>query len=371
MSFTAYALNLEDLSLWRALNNVEKGFYIDVGAYDPILESVSYGFYRQGWRGVLVEPDEQAVIALRKERPQDVVEQVALGPTPGSLHLYAFEGTGHSCGDPLTAAQQVLAGFSLKETDVPMLTLDQVFEHHASGQEIQWLKIAVEGMEAAVLEGWSNNRFQPWVVVVNSIHPTTGMDTHDTWEHHLIAKGYGCARFDGINRFYVGEQRPDLHIAIASPAHGLNGVRVGGMPYHPLCGKTWTEAQRELEVLRCLALEAEARLAAIESSPWWWLTGPIRHWAGAASRLPGRVHRASWRIARNKLSRLLRRAARTRQGRSLQLRLPLRKWGEATGLLKPKALEGSRPLPQTASAKRYARWLVRPAHQDPAAVQKP
>ena len=369
MSFTAYGKNLEDLSLWRALHSVHKGFYIDVGAHNPILKSVSYGFYAQGWRGVLVEPEEQAVIALRKERPQDVVEQVALGTTAGSLELYAFAGTGYSCGEPLTAAQQMLAGCSssLKKSEVPMLTLDQLFERHASGQEIHWLKIAVEGMEAAVLEGWSDNRFHPWVVVVASIHPTTGVDTHDTWEHHLLSKGYGCARFDGINRFYVGEHRPDLRNAIARPAHGLKGVRLGGRPCHPLC----VEGHAEAEVLRSRAIEAEAKLAAIESNPWWRFTGPARHWLEVVSPLPSRVLRASLQVTRTGLSRILRRAARTRPGQSLKHRLPLRTWGERAGLMKPKPLQGSPPLIPTATAKRYARWLVRPVPQAPSPERRP
>jgi|SRR5262245_3315890 len=52
----SYAQNFEDIILWRALKHVEKGFYIDIGAQDPVVDSVSLAFYEKGWRGVHVEP---------------------------------------------------------------------------------------------------------------------------------------------------------------------------------------------------------------------------------------------------------------------------------------------------------------------------
>ena len=54
--FISYAQNFEDVILWRALKHVENGFYIDIGAQDPVIDSVSRGFYEKGWRGLHVEP---------------------------------------------------------------------------------------------------------------------------------------------------------------------------------------------------------------------------------------------------------------------------------------------------------------------------
>ena len=56
MQIISYAQNFEDVILWRALKHVERGFYIDVGAQDPVINSVSLAFYEKGWRGVHVEP---------------------------------------------------------------------------------------------------------------------------------------------------------------------------------------------------------------------------------------------------------------------------------------------------------------------------
>jgi hypothetical protein len=40
--------------LWRALQQVESGFYIDVGANDPVVDSVTQAFYQRGWERIVV-----------------------------------------------------------------------------------------------------------------------------------------------------------------------------------------------------------------------------------------------------------------------------------------------------------------------------
>ena len=56
MRFISYAQNNEDVLLWRALGHVRDGFYIDVGANDPVEHSVTKAFYDAGWRGISIEP---------------------------------------------------------------------------------------------------------------------------------------------------------------------------------------------------------------------------------------------------------------------------------------------------------------------------
>jgi len=46
--------------LWRALKHIERGFYIDVGAWSSDLDSVTRAFYEHGWRGINVEPNPEA-----------------------------------------------------------------------------------------------------------------------------------------------------------------------------------------------------------------------------------------------------------------------------------------------------------------------
>ncbi len=44
--YTSYAQNFEDVMLWRALKHVSNGYYIDIGAQDPSIDSVSLRLLR-------------------------------------------------------------------------------------------------------------------------------------------------------------------------------------------------------------------------------------------------------------------------------------------------------------------------------------
>ena len=96
MTFISYAQNFEDVMLWRALQHVEKGFYIDVGANDPTRDSVSRAFYELGWHGINIEPIDEWFSKLHTHRPRDVNLNVAASAEPGELVIYCVPGTGLS-----------------------------------------------------------------------------------------------------------------------------------------------------------------------------------------------------------------------------------------------------------------------------------
>ena len=111
MTFISYAQNFEDVMLWRALKHVENGFYIDIGAQDPLVDSVNLAFYEHGWRGVHVEPTRQYSSKLRIARPDETVYQVAIGNQTDTLTFYEFVDTGLSTADSDIARRHQEAGY--------------------------------------------------------------------------------------------------------------------------------------------------------------------------------------------------------------------------------------------------------------------
>jgi lipopolysaccharide transport system ATP-binding protein len=88
MRFISYAQNNEDVLLWRALGHVQDGFYIDVGANDPVEHSVTRAFYDAGWHGINIEPLPAHIAGLRRTAPARHQPGVAAGSSDGSLTLY-------------------------------------------------------------------------------------------------------------------------------------------------------------------------------------------------------------------------------------------------------------------------------------------
>jgi FkbM family methyltransferase len=211
--FTSYAQNFEDVMLRRALKNVARGFYIDVGAQDPIVDSVSMGFYEEGWRGVHVEPVAAYAAKLRAQRPDEIVVQAALGASHGTLRFHEVAETGLSTADAGIAARHRDSGLTVREIEVPCLTLGEVTAPYAD-VDVHWLKIDVEGHETAVLQGWTSP-VRPWIVVIESTAPLTQDASHHEWEPLVLDHGYAFAYFDGLNRFYIRADREDLRPAFA------------------------------------------------------------------------------------------------------------------------------------------------------------
>lgn len=199
---TSYAQNFEDVMLWRALWDVENGFYIDVGAWDPVIDSVSKAFYEHGWRGFHVEPLPEYAEKIREDRPDEKVFQVMLGAEPGEQIFYYIPETGLSTGVKAIAEQHQKAGWSKEQRCYPVMTLKQLFDETRE-RTIHWLKIDVEGLEGDVLAGWGNHPARPWIVLVESTAPNSPVPTWAEWQHRLEARGYRFAYFDGLNRFYV------------------------------------------------------------------------------------------------------------------------------------------------------------------------
>lgn len=206
---TSYAQNFEDVILWRALRQVKDGLYIDVGAQDPLEDSVSLGFYEKGWRGVHVEPTLHYAEKLRAARPDETVIQAAIAADAGLLHFYEVVETGLSTGDSAQAAHHRDAGFTVRETDVPCMPLGALLDRFGD-RPIHWLKIDVEGLEQQVLESWGDSPVRPWIVVVEAVVPGTPVPSHESWDKLVTAKGYKPVYFDGLNRYYLSTEQKAL-----------------------------------------------------------------------------------------------------------------------------------------------------------------
>lgn len=227
MSIISYAQNFEDVMLWRALGHVKDGFYIDIGAQDPLIDSVSLAFHEHGWRGIHVEPTPHYAELLRQQRPGDTVIQAAVGKGPAKLRFFEIPDTGISTADPAIAQQHRERGFDVHEITVPCIALSAIFKTCAES-EIHWLKIDVEGFEKQVLSSWGKSAARPWIVVVESTLPLTQIETHESWEAILIGYGYTPVYFDGLNRYYISDAHPELKNAFLAPPNVFDGFALNG-----------------------------------------------------------------------------------------------------------------------------------------------
>jgi FkbM family methyltransferase len=209
MSFISYAQNNEDVMLYRALREVKEGFYIDVGAQDPVIDSVTKAFYERGWRGINIEPNEEYFRNLQDDRPHDINLLTAVGREPGAISFYEVAHTGLSTTSAVYARGHAEAGYEVHLRNVACTTLDKICTD-CGVETVHFLKIDVEGSERAVLEGFSFETVRPWMVVVEATEPNSTREVSAEWEHLLVGHRYQFVYFDGLNRFYIAAEHADL-----------------------------------------------------------------------------------------------------------------------------------------------------------------
>jgi FkbM family methyltransferase len=195
----------EDYILSYVLRDESTGTYVDVGANNPDVASVTKYFYRRGWRGVNIEPNPDMLALLQKSRPEDVNVGVGISDTPGTLTFYNFPTVpGISTFDRDIALQHRERGFAFEEESIPVKTLNDVLQtnERVSGG-FTFLNVDVEGFEQHVLNSIDLGAHPAAIVMVESTVPDTNIPTYQNWEPILFSAGYHFAMDDGLNRYYV------------------------------------------------------------------------------------------------------------------------------------------------------------------------
>jgi len=233
----SYTQNMEDTHLWLALGGKQAGTYIDIGAGHPIADNVSFFFYERGWHGIVVEPQRKLIDLYARLRPRDIAVTALIGTGSGDADFHVFESF-HGLSTTSTAHAKAAAalGENYQTIKMPVITLADLCRKHGLDQ-IDFLKVDVEGAEADVLRSGDWKACRPKVVVVEAISPGSNEPAWQAWEPFLLAQGYRFMLFDTLNRFYVAEEAKDVAARFPSERAPWNSVRhmyeIGRAPENP------------------------------------------------------------------------------------------------------------------------------------------
>lgn len=222
MTLISYAQNGEDIMLWRALSDVEQGFYVDIGAQDPISHSVTKFFYECGWRGINVEPVAHWFSRLQEDRPEDTNLQILVGSEETEHAFFEVADTGLSTTSAELAESYRAQQRLVDVRHIAMRTLDSILSDHARGP-IHFLKIDVEGAESDVLVGLDLKLHRPWILVIEATRPLSSVESHQGWESDVLASGYRLVYRDGLNRFYLANEQSHRAGAFSFPPNVFDG----------------------------------------------------------------------------------------------------------------------------------------------------
>jgi len=173
------------------------GWFVEVGANDPVLLSQTYHLERRGWRGILVEPLRECAERLRSARRAQVFEVAAGAPEDEGRELPLLV-----AGALSTLKASIVEDVRPSEIrQVRVRTLDSLLAE-AGVDRVDFLSVDVEGAELAVLRGFSFARYRPRLILLED-------DVQDLSKHsYLEAHGYKLVRRTALNNWYVPKDTP-------------------------------------------------------------------------------------------------------------------------------------------------------------------
>lgn len=184
--------------------NISKGKFVDVGANDGKIGSMTYDLEKNGWSGILIEPNPILVENLKKIRTSPVFP-FAISSQEGDLPFYIVEGSDNLHGLSRFNYTKEFedhvkkCGGSVKKTIVPVKKISSIMNEAQNLDKVDFLKIDVEGHEFEVLKSFDFEKYHPRLIVTED----NFKDSDKSVRNFLHSKGYEVIARDRINYWFA------------------------------------------------------------------------------------------------------------------------------------------------------------------------
>jgi FkbM family methyltransferase len=165
-------------AILQLLLKEKKGFYLDIGAGNPIKASNTYFFYKKGWSGIAIDPIEtnSKMFRLLRRRDQFIQKIVSMGIV--DLHFWEFTPNEYSTSNK-EVAQEIIEKNLGKLSKIYIVQALKISDLRLKCTPLEptLLSIDVEGMDLDVLKSNNWNEFLPRVIAIEDWDRATESDT--------------------------------------------------------------------------------------------------------------------------------------------------------------------------------------------------
>lgn len=197
-SFSQYS---EDLIIQSYFPRGKRnGRYVDVGCHHPRRGSNTYGLYKKGWSGILIDLEECKVKANQMARRRDQVVLAAVSDKEEWLDIYSDK---KYSTNTTIKRQDDRDGKSLIGR-IKTQTLTKILEENNFPTQFELLSIDVEGVDFEVLKGLDLKIYQPEIICIENWKALSGIDSILASETHqyLIKQNYQLIALTGLSTIY-------------------------------------------------------------------------------------------------------------------------------------------------------------------------
>lgn len=158
----------EDMIIRTLLGGIDRGFYVDIGAFHPVGFSNTYHFYLRGWHGLNVDASPGVMGLFNFLRPRDINIQACVDVTPGierDFHMFDRPALNTITGSGLQSGLNVHGARLIRTVRMVTRTVnDLLAEYVPSNQSIHLLTMDVEGLDHDLLRSLDFDRYRPQVL---------------------------------------------------------------------------------------------------------------------------------------------------------------------------------------------------------------
>jgi FkbM family methyltransferase len=189
----SWSQSAEDIVLFSLLGGKKKGFYLDVGAHDPTVISVTKLFYDLGWSGINIEANPYKFKVIDQVRTRDINLNYAVGKKK-NYKLYIMSASSMSTVN--TKALQKLRSEGrtkvLESVSVKGIKLEEILKGYCK-EPVDFLNIDIEGQDyealrSANFESLEINLWPLWISVENQMPIKNTLRMKSV--NYLISLGY-------------------------------------------------------------------------------------------------------------------------------------------------------------------------------------
>lgn len=212
ISFAQYGEDLLLLRLWEieTQNMKSTGFYVDIGAYDPIEYSNTNLLHKRGWHGINVDINPRSIARFHLLRPKDLNILCGVAAEPGEMTMCHYtQPATNRLVNPADADRRNLLGEQPINTEpIEVLPLrDLLARHIPAGESVDLLDIDCEGMDLEVIRSNDWTKYRPLLLAIEdldeTLHSPAGESEIVTY---CGAQGYRLAASVHITRIFVRER---------------------------------------------------------------------------------------------------------------------------------------------------------------------
>ncbi len=193
----------EDLLVFLSLQSGNfENYYVDVGCHNPRRGSNTYALYKKGWKGILIDLEDEKVLACKLARPRDIVVKAAVSDVEEFVDIYSPSSFSTNTTIDLDTLPDK-TGFQVIDR-IKTKTLSSILDEQRCPSRFGFLSIDVEGVDFRVLLSLNFDKYKPEVICIETWESHKGIESVLCGSIHtlLLEKGYELKAWAGLSTIY-------------------------------------------------------------------------------------------------------------------------------------------------------------------------